>query len=50
MTKTKTKTKTIEPSRWDAILAHSTANNNAHALTRNAEDDLVYADLQMGLV
>jgi len=46
--------------RWDAILAHSTANYNANALRRYADHGLVYADyyflalgnklLRMGLV
>lgn len=29
---------------WDAILKHSTANNNEHALVRYSDVGLVYAD------
>ncbi|KAJ9606334.1 hypothetical protein H2200_009295 [Cladophialophora chaetospira] len=48
------------PDRWDAILAHATANNNENALVRYSDHGLVYADyyflelgnklLRMGLV
>lgn len=50
----------VSPGTWDAILKHSTANNNASALMRYRDVGLVYADyyflefgnklLRMGLV
>jgi hypothetical protein len=50
----------VAPGTWDAILKHSTANNNANALMRYRDLGLVYADyyflefgnklLRMGLV
>ncbi|KAJ5297028.1 uncharacterized protein N7443_007921 [Penicillium atrosanguineum] len=50
----------VPPGSWDAILRHSTANNNPNAMTRYKDHGLVYADyyflefgnklLRMGLV
>ncbi|CAK7243034.1 MAG: hypothetical protein STHCBS139747_004541 [Sporothrix thermara] len=34
----------VPPGAWDAILRHSTANNNQYALTRYSDVGLVYAD------
>ncbi|CAK7211078.1 hypothetical protein SBRCBS47491_000996 [Sporothrix bragantina] len=34
----------VPPGSWDAILRHSTANNNQYALTRYSDVGLVYAD------
>lgn len=35
---------TVPPGSWDAILRHSTANNNPNATTRYKDHGLVYAD------
>ncbi len=34
----------VAPGTWDAILKHSTANNNKNALSRYSDVGLVYAD------
>ena len=34
----------VRESDWDAILMHSTANNNEHALVRYGDVGLIYAD------